>query len=263
MRKFMAMVATVGRVACGGEKAATQVDGATQTADAQTEEVKGDASTADAGDNADSSAVDAGADSGNTPAQKLCAQIAQDACAGLATCCGQAPADCLAKWTEQCLAGKPANQALNDAIDAGDVTLNPAAEASCTTAVASVGTVCTYAAIDSAAFACKARYLDNAKVGDVCLASAPIGCGAGKGRCVVVQPPDGYKCLSAHSKGDSCSTTQPCEIGLECLNGSLTRSLTCGEPGSTCNLSDKCATGFDCQSGKCVRGPPVKEVCKP
>ena len=97
---------------------------------------------------------------------------------------------------------------------------------------------------------------DPAAVGQNCAAPLDLACAEGKGRCSA-KTPDLYTCVAATATGNACSATQPCQLGLECLDGALTRAKTCGAPGSTCNLADKCWDGWQCDNGKCAKTAKV------
>lgn len=244
MRKLLVMVATCGLAACGGE-AKTAAPTADAQADTATKADGGDAASDATGDAAGDATSDAGAidaEPAITAFGKYAISLGAKVCLGQENCCGAASACGLMGSIV------PAMTEEQDAI--GLLTLDPATDATCTAALQGALAACDRDAAIAAARTCLLGWREPAALGSPCHAG-PFACADGKGRCVLVAPPDGYKCLAAQSQGDACSTTKPCLAGLECLNGSLTRAMQCAMPGSTCNLSDQCWIGDICDNGSC------------
>lgn len=197
----------------------------------------------------DSGETDAGQDAAEvwtTPFGLYMAKLAAQVCLGESSCCGP---------SSGCQVMAPIGDlgAVED-FDASVLTLDPANEATCSSALQAALAACDRDATIAAARACILGWREGVEIGAPCSAG-PFSCSGGKGRCVLVAPPDGYTCLAAAGPGESCSTTKPCAVGQECLNGSLTRALQCRTPGSSCNLSDKCWIGAVCDNGACESDP--------
>lgn len=198
---------------------------------------------------ADAAADVAPADVSISPAlQELVAKLAGADCLQQAMCCGKSVAGCTAAVSADLLKVDKISD-LDAPIAAGEIVAGD--NAACVKALQGASQGCDGAALERAASTCVHTFVDSAALNAECHVAAALPCGGGKGTCTLVLPPDGYKCLAGHAKGESCSATQPCITGLACLNTNLTRALVCGEPGSTCNLGDSCWSGFACASGVC------------
>lgn len=262
MRKVLLLVAMLGAMACGGEK----TPAAAAVGDAAVDSAQSDSATdaaVDAPEAAQDSAevaVDVPEVSLDSPHTAWCKSYYDRMLVQWLACGCDAGAQ--KSFLSDC-AGQFGGS-LEEPSVKGEVALDTAMDSTCTASFAAVGKGCSGQAFTQALEACRLTWFDTAKIGEPCHAAGPMACGAGQGLCVVVQPPDGYKCFAAGSQGDSCSATQPCRADLACLEGSLTRAKTCGMPGSTCNLSDKCRQGFKCESGACKADPSApKSMCKP
>ncbi len=242
--------------ACGADPAATPA------ADTGAASDSGDtSSTGDAGPASDSAGTDAtSADTADTdtadtaaasPAEGACTALATAVCSGAQGCCGgAAPAGCQADWSKACL--KLGWADLDDALSAGTLQKDAAADSACQQAVQAAVAGCDRQAASRALGLCMRAWIDPAKVGEPCAAPVELPCAAGGGRCTA-KTIDTYVCTNAVGEGAACSLTQPCQAGLECLDSGLTRAKTCGKPGSTCNLADKCWDGWQCEAGACVK----------
>ena len=207
----------------------------------------GDSSTAS--DTAGNS--DASADSSASPAESACTALASAICAGAQSCCGgTAPANCQATWAKACL--KLGWADLDEALAAATLQKDSARSSACQQAVEAAVQNCDRQAASRALGLCMRAWVDPAKVGEPCAAPVELPCAGGSGRCTA-KTIDAYVCTNAVGDGASCSLTQPCKVGLECLDSGLTRAKTCGKPGSTCNLADKCWDGWQCEAGACVK----------
>lgn len=263
MRKVLLLVAMFGAVACGGEKtpAATTVGDAavdSATVDSATDAAVDSLATADAmPDTADAEAdvPDVIVDS---PYFAWCKAYRDQMMLARAKCgCASSMPP---QYLSMCM--MEFGSSVLDAAVGGDVVLDAPMDATCTASIKALASACTEAAYGQVN--CTLAWFDTAKIGEGCHAAGPLVCGGGQGLCVVVQPPDGFKCFAAGGQGDACSATQPCRVGLACLEGALTRAKTCGVPGSTCNLSDKCREGFKCEGGACKVDPSApKSICTP
>lgn len=256
MRTWLAIWITAGLAAgslvgCGEDaKPAAKPDAAaTDTAGGDTSsDASSDDAAADATAGSDAEASDSEAPP-EPPSVATCAALAKTACTAAADCCTTQPSGCEAHWKKAC--GKLLG-GLDDALLASALTL-PADPTACANGVAAAAKACDAQGIERALNSCLLAYTDTAAVGQPCSALAPVGCGAGAGRCDP-KGPAFYQCQQAVGEGDACKLSQPCALGLECLNTNLTRALVCGIPGSTCNLGDACWDGWRCDQGSCVQG---------
>lgn len=250
---------------CGSEtKSSAPVGGSDAAASGDTA-TAGDSSTAidtgGAGDTAGNSDTagpsdtagngDATADSSASPAESACTALASAICAGAQSCCGgTAPATCQADWAKACL--KLGWADLDEALSAATLQKDSARSGACQQAVEVAVQNCDRQAASRALGLCMRAWVDPAKLGEPCAAPVELPCAGGSGRCTA-KTIDAYVCTNAVGEGASCSLTQPCKVGLECLDSGLTRAKTCGKPGSTCNLADKCWDGWQCEAGACVK----------
>jgi len=253
MRSWMAMWLTgaiaTALVGCGEDAKPSAKDAADAQGDAQAPQD----TAADTGASSDAVATEDAAATDVAepplPSAVACAALAKTACSAAADCCQTQSASCEASVADQC---DKLLQGLDDALLADALTL-PADATACANGVAAAAKSCDAQAIERALGSCLLGYSDKAAVGQPCSALAPVGCGAGKGRCDP-KGPAFYQCQQAVGEGDACKLSQPCALGLECLNTNLTRALVCGVPGSTCNLGDACWDGWRCDQGSCVQG---------
>ncbi len=233
--------------ACGTKAAAD----ATTTEDVTLDVASSDTQDAVA-DAAGPTQTDAGGDTAVklSPAAQACADMAAQICSTAKTCCtaGIGP-DCATTQIDACM--KSGFAGIDDASAAGVVKLDAVRGKACQDALDAAAKSCDYVGLQAARHQCLLAWLDTASKGDQCTASAPIACDSFSGRCSPVTV-DLYTCKTAGATGDKCSTTELCGVDLECLNGTLTRSMTCGKPGSTCNLSDTCPQGTQCAAGNCT-----------
>ncbi len=237
--------------ACGAATPAapSASDATADTAQADTKdtaaEVSGDAATSDAG--ADASFGDAQVQG----ADHWCAAFATALCASAKACCnGAPPANCEAAWQKAC--SKAGFADLDDALTGALVSRTDAAKSACIQGLQTAAAACDKHGVSRAIANCLRGWRDPAGLDKNCAAPVDIACAEGKGRCSAITP-DLYVCTQAAAAGQACSATVPCAVGLECLDGALTRAKTCGTPGSTCNLADKCWDGWACDNGACKK----------
>jgi len=183
------------------------------------------------------------------PSYKACTALASTICSNSADCCSSAPSTCVDRWNTACL---KLFSGLDDALLANALTL-PSDPTACANGLQAAAQACDQGAVERAMSQCVLGYTDPAALGAPCEALAPIGCGAGAGRCDP-KGPTFYQCQKAVGVGDACKLSQPCAVGLECLNTNLTRALVCDIPGATCNLGDSCWDGWTCDQGLCKPG---------
>ncbi len=250
MRKQLIFLLSLGLLAACSSAAGTKTTPDAAAADAQT---AADAA-ADAGADAaaDAAADTAGTDAAAaTPATDECAAMAVVICGRLKDCCA-APAGsgCIAAQTAACL--KAGYAQIEDGAAAGSIQRDATRHAACQKAMTSSLLACDLAGVVAARERCLYAWIDKAALGDACDAGTAIACAGGSGRCDPKASPTDFSCAKAGGDGDACMLSHPCNVDLACLNGTLTRMMTCGAPGSTCNLSDKCPEGLACSGGKCV-----------
>jgi hypothetical protein len=226
-----------------------------------------DANTASDADPPDTAPDSAGSDDASAesdeeslpdpPSYKACAAIAGSICKESFGCCANKGSICGDRWNTACL---KLFSGLDDALLANGLTL-PADPTACANGVQTAAKACDEGAVERALSQCVLDYTDPAALNAPCQALAPIGCGAGAGRCDP-KGPTFYQCHKAVGVGDSCKLSQPCAVGLECLNTSLTRALVCDIPGATCNLGDNCWDGWTCDQGLCKPGDEPSKKAK-
>ena len=265
MLKFMRLIGLVAAFGCAQNStaapdvgAATDVAGLADAAtgfDAAAETFASDVAGDSAGSGDEASPTDVGPEAGTV----VCQATTKALGTAEVQCCGSSAAG--SALGLDCATLKAPWAAIVAAADQGLAQQDLAAEASCTAAVGALGKDCSEKTLQNAILWCFYQWTDTAKLGELCQAGAPLSCAKGQGRCMLVEPPDGYSCVAWHGNGESCGGTQPCAIGLTCLEGTLTRAKTCGLPNSSCNLSDSCWPGSHCSQGKCEDDPPsVKPV---
>ncbi|MBM4344888.1 MAG: hypothetical protein FJ100_16090 [Deltaproteobacteria bacterium] len=200
----------------------------------------------------DALAAEAQADSAAAPgADAWCSTFASALCESAKACCkGLPPANCSTVWQKAC--AKAGFADLDDALIGGKVTLADADKSACLQALHASASACDKQAVGRALASCLRAWRDPATLGQSCAAPVDLACAVGNGRCSA-KSADLYVCTQAALSGQACSATVPCALGLECLDGTLTRAKTCGTPGSTCNLGDKCWDGHACDNGACKK----------
>lgn len=255
-------------VACGEKPAATPADAA--TTDVAADAPAGADATPDVGAQADSgsdTAVDVGP-AGPDPKSaygKRCSAIAEKMCQGMLGCCGKNSdigGDCVGSLTKGCLAWDGATAAA-----AGELALDPAFDATCTSALAKANQVCSIKALDMASKLCSDGWYDPAGINQPCHVATDVACAGGKGRCVEVLPPDDWKCLAAFTEGEACNKIQPCQLQHTCLDTDLPRAKQCRLDGSKCGSTGAtkgCNPGFLCNNSECIADPgaPSGAACQ-
>jgi hypothetical protein len=198
-----------------------------------------------------------------SPAAQMCADIGAQIAAAAKTCCNSlAAGDWATVEADLCM--KAGFAGIDDASAVSVVKLDAARGKACKEALDAAAKNCDYLGLQAARHQCLLAWVDTASKGDQCTATAPVPCDSFSGRCDPVTT-DTYACRKVGVEGDACKLGSPCGVDLECLNGTLTRAMTCGKPGSTCNLSDTCPQGFQCTSGACVAwaaGGKAGATCK-